>query len=49
MTAAGEASQAEVRAGAALFRRDDAGLVEVTGADRVRWLDGMLSNDVTVL
>jgi len=52
VTAAGEASQAEVRAartGAALFRREDAGLVEVTGADRVRWLDGMLSNDVTVL
>ena len=37
------------RAGAALFRRADAGLVEVTGADRVRWLDGMLSNDVAGL
>lgn len=37
------------RDGAALFRRADAGLVEVTGADRVRWLDGMLSNDVAGL
>jgi len=37
------------RAGVALFARGDAGLVEVTGADRVRWLDGMLSNDVAGL
>ena len=37
------------RAGAALFPRGDAGLVVVTGADRVRWLDGMLSNDVARL
>ena len=37
------------RAGAALFARGDAGLVAVTGADRVRWLDGMLSNDVARL
>ena len=52
MTSADETPQAEARAaraGAALFSRDDAGLVEVTGADRVRWLDGMLSNDVTGL
>ena len=52
MTSADETPQAEARAaraGAALFSRGDAGLVEVTGADRVRWLDGMLSNDVTGL
>jgi len=40
---------AAARAGAALFRRDTAGLLAVTGGDRVRWLDGMLSNDITAL
>jgi len=38
-----------VRAGVGLFRLADRGLIEVTGGDRVRWLDGMLSNDVTRL
>ncbi len=44
---AGELASA-IRAGAGLFalRR---GLIEVTGSDRVRWLDGMLSNDVAEL
>lgn len=35
-----------VRRGAGLFRLEDRGLIEVTGADRLRWLDGMLTNDV---
>jgi aminomethyltransferase len=38
-----------VRAGVGLFRLADRGVVRVTGADRVRWLDGMLSNDVAGL
>jgi len=37
-----------VRRGAGLFPLQR-GLIRVTGADRVRWLDGMLSNDVTAL
>jgi len=40
---------AAVRAGAGVFRLSDRGLIEVGGGDRVRWLDGMLSNDVTRL
>jgi len=40
---------AQVDAGVGLFTLDDRGLVEVSGADRVRWLDGMLTNDVTRL
>lgn len=32
-----------------LFRRPERGVLEVSGGDRVRWLDGMLSNDVTAL
>jgi aminomethyltransferase len=32
-----------------LFRRADRALLCVAGADRVRWLDGMLSNDVRSL
>jgi folate-binding protein YgfZ len=35
-----------VRRGAGLFRLRDRALLAVRGADRVRWLDGMLSNDV---
>jgi folate-binding protein YgfZ len=35
-----------VRRGAGLFVLGARGLVEVRGADRVRWLNGMLSNDV---
>ena len=38
-----------VRGAAGLFRRPECGLLEVTGADRTRWLDGMLTNDVTRL
>jgi folate-binding protein YgfZ len=37
------------REGAGLFRLRDRGLVRVEGADRVRWLDGMLTNDVARL
>jgi len=40
---------AGVRRGVGLFRLADRGLAEVTGGDRVRWLDGMLSNDVAAL
>jgi folate-binding protein YgfZ len=35
-----------VRRGAGLFRLDDRGAIEVRGGERVRWLDGMLTNDV---
>ncbi len=38
-----------VREGAGLFRRGDRGVVSVRGGDRVRWLQGMLSNDVAAL
>jgi folate-binding protein YgfZ len=38
-----------VRRGAGLFALADRGLIEVTGGDRVRWLNGMLSNDVSSL
>lgn len=38
-----------VRRGAGLFRLADRGLLRVEGGDRVRWLDGMLSNDVANL
>lgn len=44
-----QAEAAAARKAAALFRRPECGLLEVSGADRVRWLDGMLSNDVTQL
>jgi folate-binding protein YgfZ len=37
------------REGAGLFRSSGRGLVVVEGADRVRWLNGMLSNDVAAL
>lgn len=40
---------AAVRAGAGLFARRDRGRIDVRGADRVRWLNGMLSNDVAAL
>ena len=40
---------AAVRRGAGLFRLPHRGLVAVEGADRVRWLDGMVSNDVSAL
>jgi folate-binding protein YgfZ len=40
---------AAVRRGAGLFRLDQRALLEVSGADRSRWLDGMLSNEVRSL
>jgi len=40
---------AAVRASVGIFRLSDRGLIEVGGGDRVRWLDGMLSNDITAL
>jgi folate-binding protein YgfZ len=44
------AAQAEaVRRAAGWFRLRDRGLIEVSGGDRVRWLDGMVSNDVARL
>jgi folate-binding protein YgfZ len=47
MMAAGQA--AAVRGSAGLFRLANRGLVAVEGADRVRWLNGMISNDVAAL
>lgn len=44
-----EAQAAAARRAAGLFRLDDRGLLAVEGADRVRWLDGMVSNDVAAL
>jgi folate-binding protein YgfZ len=38
-----------VRRAAGLFSLDGRGLLSVRGGDRVRWLDGMLSNDVAGL
>jgi folate-binding protein YgfZ len=51
LSEAGRAAEraAAVRASAGIFRLSDRGLIEVGGGDRVRWLDGMLSNDVTGL
>ncbi len=51
MSAARRAAEhaAAARAGAGIFRLSERGLIEVAGGDRVRWLDGMLSNDVTQL
>ena len=40
---------ARVRRGAGLFRLAGRGLLAVEGGDRVRWLDGMVSNDVAQL
>ena len=37
------------RRGAGLFRLGARGLVVVEGGDRVRWLNGMLTNDVARL
>jgi folate-binding protein YgfZ len=47
VSAAGEA--AAVRRGAGIFRLGARRVLAVRGADRVRWLDGMLSNDVRSL
>ena len=50
MNAADAAQRADaVRRGAGLFRLRDRALLAVRGGDRVRWLDGMLSNDVARL
>jgi folate-binding protein YgfZ len=43
------ARAARVRRGAGWFERPDRGLIRVTGSDRVRWTNGMLSNDVAGL
>jgi folate-binding protein YgfZ len=43
------AEAARVEKGVGLFRPEDRGLVQITGNDRVRWLDGMLTNDVARL
>ena len=40
---------AAIRAGAGLFGRDDRGVLEVSGSERTRWLDGMLTQDVVAL
>jgi len=37
------------REGAGLFRLEERGLVLIEGADRVRWLNGMLTNDISQL
>lgn len=47
MSAAEQA--AAVRRGAGLFALEARGLLAVSGGDRVRWLDGMVSNDVAGL
>ena len=38
-----------VRESAGLFRREDRGVLEVSGGDRARWLQGMLSADIEAL
>ncbi len=40
---------ARVRSAAGLFRLARRGVVAVSGGDRVRWLDGMVSNDIASL
>jgi folate-binding protein YgfZ len=40
---------AALRAGAGLFRLPGRGVLAVAGADRVRWLDGMITADVKAL
>jgi aminomethyltransferase len=49
MTAALAAELSAARSGAALFRLAGRGVLAVSGADRVRWLDGMISADVKAL
>lgn len=43
------AGLSELRGGAARVRRPERGVLEVTGDDRARWLDGMLTNAVADL
>lgn len=38
-----------LRTGAAIVRRSDRGVLSVTGADRLTWLQGLLTNDVAAL
>ena len=38
-----------LRRGAGVVRRGDRGVLAVTGADRLTWLQGLLTNDVTAL
>ena len=38
-----------VRRGAGLFPLPKRGVIQVTGSERIRWLDGMLTNDVLAL
>jgi folate-binding protein YgfZ len=38
-----------LRAGAGAVRRGDRGVIAVTGADRLTWLQGLLTNDVSAL
>lgn len=40
---------AAVRRGAGLFALPERGVIRVTGGERTRWLDGMISQDVQVL
>ena len=49
MIAAAAERAVAVRRSAGLFALPDRGLLQVEGADRVRWLDGMLSNHVGAL
>jgi aminomethyltransferase len=49
MNAVTQREVAAVRSGAGLFRLAGRGLLSITGDDRVRWLDGMVSNDVREL
>lgn len=43
------ARAAQVRRGVGWFERPDRGVIRVTGSDRVRWTNGMLTNDVAGL
>ncbi|MEM7410058.1 MAG: hypothetical protein AAF430_07490 [Myxococcota bacterium] len=47
--AQGTDAPSRIRCGAGFFRRPDRALIQVSGSDRVRWLQGMVSNDVAVL
>ncbi|MBW2240990.1 MAG: aminomethyltransferase family protein [Deltaproteobacteria bacterium] len=38
-----------IRAGSGLFRQETRGVLEVSGSERSRWLDGMVSHDVAAL
>lgn len=40
---------ARVRRGVGWFERPDRGVIRVTGSDRVRWTNGMLTNDIARL